>query len=154
MGSRLKCNPSVKTAEDRKALREALLNGIIDTIGSDHAPHLLSEKDGPYTKAPSGLPSIQQSLPVLLTVASEENIPLTRIAAVFSENAADLYGLKCGKIKRNYAADLVIFDKEKEFTVRSEDQYSKCGWTPYEGTVLKGYIEGVMVNGYFVVNHL
>ena len=154
MGSRLKCNPSIKTAEDRKALREALVNGIIDTIGSDHAPHLLSEKEGPYTKVPSGLPSIQQSLPVLLTIAAEENIPLTRIAEVFSENAADLYGLKCGKIKRNYAADLVIFDKEKEFIVKAEDQYSKCGWTPYEGTVLKGRIEGVMINGSFVASLL
>ena len=147
MGSRLKCNPAVKTEMDRKALREALSNGAIDMIGSDHAPHLLTEKEGPYTKVPSGLPSIQQTLPVLLTIAAEEEIPLTRIAAVFSENAADVYGLKRGKIKRNYAADLVIFDKDKEITVKGEDQFSKCGWTPYEGTVLKGCIESVMVNG-------
>ena len=137
----------MKTTQDRDALREALAEGLIDTIGSDHAPHLLSEKEGPYQKAPSGLPSIQQSLPVLLTIAHEEGIPLTRIASVFSEKAADIYGLKRGKIKRGYEADLVIFDYNKEFTVRNEEQLSKCGWTPYEGTILRGVIEKVMIDG-------
>ena len=147
LGSRVKCNPSVKTPDDRKALRDALANGLIDTIGSDHAPHLLSEKDGSYVKAPSGLPSIQQSLPVLLTIAREEDIPLTRIASVFSEKAADLYKLNRGKIKRGYEADLVIFDYEKEFIVRNEDQFSKCGWTPYDGVTLRGVIENVLIDG-------
>ena len=147
MGSRLKCNPSVKTPQDREALRKALAEGIIDTIGSDHAPHLLSEKDGTYTKVPSGLPSIQQSLPVLVTIAKQDEIPLTRIAAVFSENASDLYGLNTGKIKVGYSADLVIFDKEKEFTVRNEAQFSKCGWSPYDGVKLNGFIETVFVGG-------
>lgn len=147
LGSRLKCNPSVKTEDDRRALREALAEGNIDTIGSDHAPHLPSEKDGIYTKAPSGLPSIQQSLPVLLTIAHEEEIPLTRIASVFSEKASDIYGLKTGKIKEGYAADLVIFDYGQTFTVRAEDQKSKCGWTPYEGETLRGVIEKVYIDG-------
>jgi dihydroorotase len=147
LGSRIKCNPSVKTPADRQALREALANGLIDTIGSDHAPHLLSEKAGSYVKVPSGLPSIQQSLPVLLTIAHEENIPLTRIASVFSEKAAELYGLKRGKIKRGYEADLVVFDNEKKFTVRNEGQISKCGWTPYDGVTLRGVIEKVLIDG-------
>lgn len=147
MGSRLKCNPAVKTSADRAALREALANGLIDTIGSDHAPHLPAEKEGTYTKAPSGLPSVQQSLPVLLTIAREEDIPLTRIAAVFSENASDLYRLRRGKVMSGYEADLVIFDKDKSFTVRNEDQYSKCGWSPYEGETLYGAIETVFVGG-------
>ena len=147
MGSRLKCNPSVKTSADRDALREGLANGLIDTIGSDHAPHLPAEKEGTYTKAPSGLPSIQQSLPVLLTIAREEDIPLTRIAAVFSENASDLYRLRRGKVMPGYEADLVIFDKEKSFTVRNEDQYSRCGWSPYDGETLYGAIETVFIGG-------
>ena len=151
LGSRVKCNPSVKTTGDRQALREALASGAIDTIGSDHAPHLLSEKDEKYCKAPSGLPSIQQSLPVLITVADQEEIPLTRIASVFSEKAADIYGLKRGKIAQGYAADIVIFDKNKEFVVRNEEQYSKCGWTPYEGETLKGWIDTVFVNGNIVL---
>ena len=151
LGSRVKCNPSVKTAGDRQALREALASGAIDTIGSDHAPHLLSEKDEKYCKAPSGLPSIQQCLPVLLTIADQEEIPLTRIASVFSEKAADLYGLKRGKIAQGYAADIVVFDKDKEFVVRNEDQYSKCGWTPYEWVTLRGWIDTVFVNGNIVL---
>ena len=147
LGSKVKCNPSVKTPEDREALRYALKEGLIDTIGSDHAPHLLSEKDAPYTKAPSGLPSIQQTLPVLLTIAQQEDIPLERIASVFSEKAAEVYGLDRGKIQAGWQADLVVFDYDKEFTVKKEDQLSKCGWTPYEGEVLKGVIEEVIING-------
>ena len=147
LGSKAKCNPSVKTAADREALRKGLAEGLIDTIGSDHAPHLLSEKDAKYCKAPSGLPTIQQSLPVLLTIAAQDEIPLTRIASVFSEKASEIYGLNTGKIAKDYAADLVIFDKEKEFTVKNEAQKGKCGWTPYEGETLKGVIETVIVDG-------
>lgn len=147
LGSKAKCNPSLKTENDRVALREGLANGTIDTIGSDHAPHLLSEKDMPYIKAPSGLPTIQQSLPVLLTIAHQENIPLTRIAAVFSENAARVYNLNRGKIAKGYDADIVIFDYNKEFIVRNEEQLSKCGWTPYAGETLRGVIECVFVDG-------
>ena len=151
LGSRVKCNPSVKTSDDRAALRKGLAEGLIDTIGSDHAPHLLSEKEGTYTKAPSGLPTIQQSLPVLLTIAKEEDIPLTRIASVFSEKAADIYGLNTGKIVKGYAADLVIFDKDQTFAVKAEDQHSKCGWSPYEGETLYGVIENVLLDGEIVL---
>ena len=151
LGSRVKCNPSVKTPRDREALRRGLADGLIDTIGSDHAPHLLSEKENKYGKAPSGLPTIQQSLPVLLTIARQEEIPLTRIASVFSEKASELYGLKTGKIAKGYAADLVVFDLNKEFTVRAEDQKGRCGWTPYEGEILNGVIEMVLVDGERVI---
>jgi dihydroorotase-like cyclic amidohydrolase len=82
-----------------------------------------------------------------LTIAHEEGIPLTRIASVFSEKAADIYGLRRGKIRRGYEADLVIFDNEKEFIVRNEDQFSKCGWTPYDGERLRGVIENVLIDG-------
>ncbi len=147
LGSKVKCNPSVKTAQDRDALINALAEGVIDTIGSDHAPHLLSEKDGPYRQAPSGLPTIQQSLPVLLTIAHDNEIPLTRITSVFSEKAAGLYHLNRGKIKKGYEADLVVFDYEKTFEVKNEDQKSKCGWTPYAGETLRGEIKAVYING-------
>lgn len=151
LGSRVKCNPSVKRPQDREALRQGLADGLIDTIGSDHAPHLLSEKENKYGKAPSGLPTIQQSLPVLLTIARQEEIPLPRIASVFSEKASELYGLKTGKIAKGYAADLVVFDLNKEFTVRAEDQKGRCGWTPYEGETLNGVIEMVLVDGERVI---
>lgn len=151
LGSKVKCNPSIKTDSDREALRKGLATGIIDTIGSDHAPHLESEKAAPYCKAPSGLPTIQQSLPVLLTIAHQEDIPLTRIAAVFSENAAELYGLNRGKIQKGYEADLVVVDLSKEFTVKNEDQKGKCGWTPYAGETLRGVIETLFVNGNIIL---
>lgn len=151
LGSRVKCNPSVKTVKDRDALRKGLAEGLIDTIGSDHAPHLLSEKDNKYSKAPSGLPTIQQSLPVLITIAEQENIPLTRIASVFSEKASEIYGLNTGKIAKGYAADLVIFDRNREFTVQANELHSKCGWSPYEGVTLKGVIETVLVNGHKII---
>ena len=124
----------------------------IDTIGTDHAPHLESEKDRPYLTAPSGIPSIQHSLPVLLTVAAQESIPLSRIASVFSEKAASMFGIADrGKIKAGYYADITVADPEKEFTVRREDLKYKCGWTPYEGACLKGCVEMVFVNGHETV---
>ena len=147
LGSRAKCNPSIKTSEDRSALRAALANGVVDTIGSDHAPHLPAEKNQVYTKAPSGLPSIQQSLPVLLTIAKEDDIPLTRIASVFSEKASEIYNLSRGKITQGYDADLVVFDYNNKFTVEDTDQLSKCGWSPYCGTELYGVIKKVFING-------
>ena len=147
LGSRAKCNPAVKGADDRQALIEALADGDIDTIGSDHAPHLPSEKDAPYCKAPSGLPSIQQSLPVLLTIAHDNEIPLTRIASVFSENASKIYNLNRGKIAKGYSADLVVFDYGQTFEVKTANQFSKCGWTPYEGEILRGMIDKVYIDG-------
>ena len=147
LGSRAKCNPAVKGADDRQALIEALADGDIDTIGSDHAPHLPSEKDAQYCKAPSGLPSIQQSLPVLLTIAHDNEIPLTRIASVFSENASNIYKLNRGKIAKGYCADLVVFDYGQTFEVKTADQFSKCGWTPYEGETLRGVIKNVYIDG-------
>lgn len=154
LGAGIKCNPSIKTADDRAALRTALKDGTIDTIGTDHAPHLPEEKARPYMTAPSGIPSIQQSLPVLMTIAGEEGIPLSRIASVFSEKAASMFGIKDrGAVKSGSYADLVIIDPEKEFTVRKEDLKYKCGWTPYEGAVLKGAVETVYVNGVKTVDN-
>ena len=152
LGSRLKCNPSIKTGNDRAALRNALKNGLIDTIGSDHAPHLLSEKQKGYLSAPSGLPSLQQSLQVLLTVAFAEDIPLTRIASVFSEKAAAIFGIKDrGRIKEGYFADLAIVDTDA--MARTDEAAGKCGWSPYLGETLRGRITDVFINGRHAVRN-
>lgn len=159
LGSLVKCNPAIKKAEDRAALRRALADGIIDTVGSDHAPHLLKEKEEPYLTCPSGIPSIQQSLAVLLTVANEENIPLTRIASAISEKTAELFGIeKRGKIREGYYADLIIIDTDREFTVGDDSEGSagieyKCGWSPYKGVKLKGMVEDVYLNGKLAVRN-
>ena len=172
-----KCNPAIKSASDREALRKGLAEGIIDTIGSDHAPHLLSEKVDNYLKCPSGMPSVQQSLSALLTAAALYNdgknaddealISLSRIASAFSERPAEILGIKDrGHLKVGNYADLVILDPEQEYSVKShadlvrnvpEQEYSvknvayKCGWSPYEGTTLRGVIDRVFLNGKQVI---
>lgn len=148
LGARVKCNPSIKTEGDRQSLRTALLQGTIDSIGTDHAPHLLAEKDAPYTKCPSGMPSIQHSLPMLLTVASEAGIELSRIASAFSEKPAEICSIKDrGYLKEGCFADIVVADINREFTVCVEDLAYKCGWSPLEGSTLRGTVEMVYVNG-------
>ena len=150
LGGRLKCNPAVKSERDRAALRKALADGLIDTIGSDHAPHLAEEKSRPYLSCPSGLPSIQHTLPVLLTVAREEDIPLSVIARAFSERPAELFGLHDrGRIAVGCHADLVVVDPGTARTV-GRPAY-KCGWTPYEGETLYGVVKMVFLDGVPVV---
>ncbi|MBR5660702.1 MAG: dihydroorotase [Bacteroidales bacterium] len=146
MGGRLKCNPAVKSASDREALIGALKDGTIDTIGSDHAPHLSEEKERSYLDCPSGLPTIQQSLPAVITIALREGIPLTRLASAFSEKASDIFGIKDrGRLEKGCYADLVVIDPDKEYIV-GKPAY-KCGWTPYEGMKFKGSVDMVWVNG-------
>ena len=124
---KVKCNPAIKTAADREALRKGLAEGIIDTIGSDHAPHLLSEKVDNYLKCPSGMPSVQQSLSAVMTVAgifnegkAEGQLTLSRIASAFSERPADILGIKDrGSLKAGNYADLVVIDPKREYSVQS-----------------------------------
>ena len=152
LGGRLKCNPAIKSSRDRSALIEGLKSGVIDTLGSDHAPHLPAEKDKPYLECPSGLPSIGQSLPAVLTIAMDNGIPLTRIAQAFSEKPAEIFGIQeRGRLQEGYYADLVAVDLHESFTV--EDVAGKCGWSPYEGEKLKGKVEMVWINGTLAVNN-
>lgn len=157
---KVKCNPAIKSTSDREAIRKGLAEGIIDTIGSDHAPHLLSEKVDNYLKCSSGMPSVQQSLSVLLTVAALYNegknaddealITLSRIASAFSERPAEILGIKDrGSLRIGNYADIVVIDPEQEYSVK-EVAY-KCGWSPYEGITLRGVIERVFLNGRQVV---
>lgn len=151
MAGKLKCNPAVKSGADREALIEALKDGTIDTIGSDHAPHLKEEKDRPYLDCPSGLPTIQQSLPAVLTIASKVGIPLSRIASAFSEKAAEIFGIQeRGFLRPGYKADIVAINPTQELIV--ERPAYKCGWSPYEGCHFNGAIEKVWINGSLVVS--
>lgn len=147
---KIKCNPAIKTAADRRALRRAWAEGVIDTIGSDHAPHLLEEKERPYLTCPSGIPSIQQSLPVLLAVAREEGIPLSRVVAAFSENAAKAFGIADrGRIQPGCKADLVVVDPQA--LAQTDKPAYKCGWSPYEGETLHGAVRMVFLQGRMAV---
>lgn len=160
-GAKIKCNPSIKTEEDKQLIRDAFHDGIIDTIGSDHAPHLLSEKDAPYTKCPSGMPSIQQSFAGVVTVALAEETPLERVASAMSEKSAEIFQIKDrGYIKEGYIADLVVIDPDTEFTVGDKNAITssahidyKCGWSPYDGMTLKGGVKMVFLSGEKVVEN-
>ena len=103
---------------------------------------------------PSGIPSIQHSLQVLLSVAEQEDIPLERIASVWSEKAADIYALERGKIRRGWYADLVVFDPKAEHTVTEDELKYKCGWSPYVGEKLKGEIRTVYLAGKPIVDNV
>ena len=124
---KVKCNPAIKSASDREALRKGMAEGIIDTIGSDHAPHLLTEKVDNYLKCPSGMPSVQQSLSVVMTVAGifnegkeEGQLTLSRIASAFSEKPAEILGIKeRGSLKVGNYADLIVIYPEREYSVQS-----------------------------------
>ncbi len=153
LGGRIKCNPAIKTARDREALRRGLAEGVIDTVGTDHAPHLLSEKDAPYLSCPSGMPSIQHCLPMLLNLAKEmDALSLSRIASAFSERPAEIIGLQDrGAVKRGSYADLIVVDTDKEYSVTRELLAYKCGWSPLEGTVLRGSVDMVFLNGVLTV---
>ena len=146
---KLKCNPAVKTKADREALRRGLFDGTIDILASDHAPHLLSEKDRRYPDCPSGVPSAGQTLSVAITLALEYGVPFQRIANACSERTAGIFGIeKRGFIRTGFFADLVVVDTDNKFEVKGN---YKCRWSPYDGTMLKGSVEMVWLNGLPVV---
>ncbi len=146
LGSRIKCNPAIKTAADRDALRKALTDGRIRTIATDHAPHLLSEKQGGL-KAMSGMPMVQFSLPAVLSLVDEGVLSLERAVELMCHNPAQLYGIKeRGFIREGYYADLVLV-RRKPWTVTKDCIESLCGWSPLEGRTFNWQVEKTWVNG-------
>ena len=147
-GSLIKCNPSIKTAVDRAALFQGLLEGTLDSIGTDHSPHLLVEKVGNYFDIPAGMPVVQYALPSLLEHHQDGIFSLELIAEKTSHAVAEIFNIKeRGYIREGYWADLVVVDLEKGFTARNKDVISKCGWTPYDGVEFRSSIHATLVNG-------
>lgn len=149
LGSRIKCNPAIKRPEDRDALRRAVADGVIDTIATDHAPHLPEEKQGSVLKAVSGMPMIQFSLPVMMQMCSEHEFTLERIVQSMCHNPALVYGIdRRGFIREGYYADLVIADDDCEpYTITPDWVVSRCGWSPLEGLSLNCRVEMTILNG-------
>lgn len=148
LGTHIKCNPSVKTPEDRAALREALTNGIIDVVATDHAPHLLNEKQGGALKAASGMPMIQFSLVSMLEMADEGVLPIERIPDLMAHNPAKLFKIdKRGYIRPGYYADLTLVDPNGNWQVREGRYYTKCGWTPMDERIFKWRVRRTLING-------
>ena len=147
LGTRIKCNPAIKSAADRDALRKALTDGRVRTIGTDHAPHLLKEKEGGCCKAMSGMPMVQFSLPAMLGLAEEGILGIERLVELMCHNPARLYGIKeRGFIRKGYKADLTLVRK-KPWTVTGECIESLCAWSPLEGKTFDWQVEKTWVNG-------
>ena len=148
-GTRIKCNPAVKTEADRDALRHALREGLIDVIGTDHAPHLPADKVGGSLKAASGIPTIQYVLPAMLELTDEGIITLTEVVEKMAHNPAILYKIKeRGFIREGYRADLVLLSPNAPHTVTPEEIESKCAWSPFEGHTFRWDITHTWVNGH------
>ena len=148
LGNKIKCNPAIKSNDDRLALWAALEDDLIDTIATDHAPHPLEAKMKPYFDAPSGIPSIQHSLQMMLEPAIDNNELLTMVVRKMCHNPAVLFGIKGrGFIRKGYKADLVLVRPGVEETVTRESLLYKCGWSPLEGQTFHTRIEHVWVNG-------
>lgn len=141
-------NPAVKTASDRDALRQALRDGRIDIVATDHAPHLLSEKQGGAVTAASGAPMVQFSLPLMLEMADKGIFTHELVVEKMCNAPAELYGIcKRGFLREGYYADFVVVRPDTPYTVTDADALSRCGWTPLCGTTLHNRVEAVWVNG-------
>jgi len=148
LGSKIKCNPAVKSKEDREALREALATGLIDVVATDHAPHLLREKEGGALKAASGMPMVQFSLVSMLELSDQGYFPLERVPQLMSHNPATLFRIeKRGFIRKGYYADLALLDPAANWQVLSGRYFTKCGWTPMDERTFKWRVKRTFVNG-------
>lgn len=148
LGTKIKCNPSIKTPEDQAALYKALTNGLIDIVATDHAPHLLNEKVGGALEAMSGMPMIQFSLVSMLELADKGILPAEHVPQLMSHNPAILYNInKRGYIRKGYYADLVLVDPNANWRVGEGRYYTKCGWTPMDERTFKYKVVRTLVNG-------
>lgn len=147
-GALIKCNPAIKSAADRAGLFQGLLDGRLDVIGSDHAPHTWEEKQGNYFEAPSGIPLVQYTLPTLLEHYQDGIFSLEFIVEKTSHAVAELFNIKeRGYIREGYWADLVVIDVEKGVTASHKDVISKCKWTPFDGYEFRSSVHATIVNG-------
>ncbi|MEJ2529867.1 MAG: dihydroorotase [Gammaproteobacteria bacterium] len=153
-GAFIKCNPAIKKSSDRDALRQALKEGRIDIVATDHAPHLLEEKLGNYFQAPSGLPLVQHALPMLLELCRDEYLSLEMLVEKTSHAPARLFAIEDrGYLREGYWADLVLVDYDHAFRVERDDVLYKCGWSPLEGMRLRSSIAATFVNGQLAYHH-
>jgi dihydroorotase len=147
-GTLIKCNPAVKKQSDRDAIRQAVIDGRIDVIATDHAPHLWEEKQNKYFSAPAGLPQVQQSLSALLDMVHEGVFDIELVVQKNSHDVAKLYEIEDrGYIREGYWADLVLVDMNKPHTDDKEHNLYKCQWSPWEGHTFKSSVISTIVSG-------
>ena len=151
LGSRIKCNPAIKSQTDRDALRQAVADGRIAVIGTDHAPHLLAQKEGGCAKAASGMPMIQFSLVTMLELVDQGVLTLERLVELMCHNPADLFGVRNrGYLREGYQADIVLVRPNCGWTVTKDMIKSKCGWSPMENHMYLWRVERTICNGHTV----
>lgn len=149
----IKCNPAIKTVKDRQALREALADGRISVVGTDHAPHERKDKQGGCAKAASGMPMVQFSLVSMLELVDEGVLSIERMVEVMSHHPAKLFQVdKRGFLRPGYQADIVIVRPHTAWTVQKEIIQSKCGWSPMEGHEYQWQVEQTICNGHLIYN--
>lgn len=154
LGYNIKCNPAIKAPNNKASLWQALLDDRLDVIATDHAPHLLSEKEGTYEHAHSGLPLVQHSLLLMLHYNKLGKISLEKIVQKMSHAVADCFEIaNRGYIREGYFADLVVANTNKPFTAKKETILYKCGWSPLENFTFPASIEKTMVSGHLVYDN-
>ena len=150
-GTKIKVNPAIKTKADREEIRRAMADGRISVVGTDHAPHLLAQKQGGCAKAASGMPMVQFSLPAMLSLVDEGVLTITRVVELMSHNPARIFEVaQRGYIRKGYKADLVMVRPDSQWTVTLEGILSKCGWSPMEGCTFNWRVERTWCNGHLV----
>ena len=151
LGTRIKCNPAIKTQRDRDALREALNDGRITVIGTDHAPHLLTQKEGGCAKAASGMPMIQFSLVTMLELVDQGVLTIERLVELMCHNPARLFEVRQrGFLREGYQADIVLVRPNAGWTVTKDVIQSRCGWSPMENHMYLWRVERTICNGHTV----
>lgn len=152
-GTLIKCNPSIKETADRDALRKGLLEGYIDYVATDHAPHQLEGKSNDYMDCPSGIPSVQHTLLVLLELVREGVYSLNDLPYYLSHKVADRFKIiDRGYIREGYWADCVLVDLEHQYTITKQNTSYFCGWSPFEGDTFNSKVISTFVNGRHAYN--
>ncbi|GLI54993.1 dihydroorotase [Propionigenium maris DSM 9537] len=142
---RLRMKPELKPQTDVDAMWRAIEEGMIDTLGTDHAPHTLEEKDAKVT---FGIPGIETAMPLMLDAVNEGRLTLAKLVEMYSTKPAEIFNLKGkGRLEAGYDADIIIVDMERRYTLKNEEIVSRCGWTPFDGREVKGRVETTVVNG-------
>ena len=152
LGNYAQMNPPIRSKDHQEALWKAVNTGVVDAIGSDHAPHTKEEKDKPYPQSPAGLPGVQTLVPIMLHHVNNGKLSLERFVDLTSAGPQRLFHLKNkGRIAVGYDGDFTIVDMKKENTIRHENMASKCGWTPYDGMKVKGWPTHTIIRGNVVM---
>jgi dihydroorotase len=147
-GNLIKCNPAIKSGENKAALWEALLDDRLDVIATDHAPHTWAEKQQPYPQAPAGVPLVQHSLMLMLQYVAEGRITLPKLVEKMCHAPAKCFQIaERGYLREGYHADMVLIDLNKPYTVTKENILHKCGWSPFEGHTFPASIHTTIVSG-------